>query len=298
MSRVSRQRGSGFTLVELLVVIAIIGVLVALLLPAVQAAREAARRMSCSNNLRQISLATHNFHDSNRFFPPDRITARYVTWSVLILPYLEQGNLFEKWNTTKTYYAHSAEIRQSQIKLYYCPSRRPPKGVSVDDPAKGDTNQNGANLSPGALGDYASSAGVTPPSNWNGAESNGVMILGVQNADRSWSGRTRMAMITDGTSNTTLVGEKHVNIAEFGLRNRGDGSIYNGDWSASWARLGTRAIARSAKDPYNIQFGSYHPGVCQFAMCDGSVRSVPNSISVSILGMLTNREDGQAIPDF
>src|SRR5688500_12419399 len=89
----------GFTLVELLVVIAIIGILIALLLPAVQAAREAARRYQCTNNLKQIGLAMHNYHDINGKFPPSRIArGDYITWAVLILPYMEQQAMYELWN--------------------------------------------------------------------------------------------------------------------------------------------------------------------------------------------------------
>src|SRR5687768_12809756 len=144
----------GFTLVELLVVIAIIGILVALLLPAVQAAREAGRRTQCANNLKQIALATHGVHDAYKFFPASRIDARWPTWAVLILPYVEQAGFADKWNVAQNYYNHPADVREGQIPFYYCPSRRKPVHVSVNDPATGDVNQNGANLSPGALGDY------------------------------------------------------------------------------------------------------------------------------------------------
>src|SRR6186713_297456 len=92
-----QQRRVGFTLVELLVVIAIIGVLVALLLPAVQMAREAARRSSCQNNLRQIGIATHNFHDVQNQLPPVRVSNNHATWFVLIMPYMEQGNIAQLW---------------------------------------------------------------------------------------------------------------------------------------------------------------------------------------------------------
>src|SRR5262245_16032316 len=97
-----RARRSGFTLVELLVVIAIIGVLVALLLPAVQAARESARRMQCSNHLKQIGLAVHGFEDVNKVIPYTRLDTR-ETYAVLLLPYLEQGNLFSQWDMNKQY---------------------------------------------------------------------------------------------------------------------------------------------------------------------------------------------------
>src|SRR5919106_972509 len=95
-----RRTTGGFTLVELLVVIAIIGVLVALLLPAVQAARESARRMQCQNHLKQIGLGIHNFEDTNKTLPHSRYDNRY-TWAVEILPFIEQKALFEQWNLTK-----------------------------------------------------------------------------------------------------------------------------------------------------------------------------------------------------
>ena len=128
-----RRRHGGFTLVELLVVIAIIGVLVALLLPAVQAAREAARRSSCQNNLRQIGLATQNFHDSRNAFPPLRIAGAegWATFWVLIMPYMEQGTLYDRWDLTLKYAQQTVEARQTQIKSYYCPARRPPNTLSV-----------------------------------------------------------------------------------------------------------------------------------------------------------------------
>src|SRR5688572_11114254 len=104
---------SAFTLVELLVVIAIIGVVVALLLPAVQAAREAARRAQCANHLKQLGLAGQNFHDVRLFLPPSRLgnnpsnpDVNWVTWAVIIMPYIEQGNRYEKWNLKLGYENH------------------------------------------------------------------------------------------------------------------------------------------------------------------------------------------------
>ena len=122
-----RLRGKfGFTLVELLVVIAVIGILVALLLPAVQAAREAARRMSCTNNLKQICLALHNYHDTYKVFPPSGIYPQAVTadsWSLQarILPFLEQANLQDliDWNVS---YALQTQVAQTRVPTYFCPS--------------------------------------------------------------------------------------------------------------------------------------------------------------------------------
>src|SRR5262245_41369042 len=109
-----RLSKSGFTLVELLVVIAIIGIPVGLLLPAVQAAREAARRTQCTNNLKQVGLGLHNFHESRKVLPPNRYGYLNPSWPALILPYLERGNEFTKWRLDLDYYDPLNKVAREQ----------------------------------------------------------------------------------------------------------------------------------------------------------------------------------------
>lgn len=119
------DRRRGFTLVELLVVIAIIGILVALLLPAIQAAREAARRSQCTNNLKQISLAAHNFHDSRKGLPPMRISDHQQTFLVLILPYLEETQVASLWDPNRgCFFDQTRQFRTLEIAPYFCPSQQ------------------------------------------------------------------------------------------------------------------------------------------------------------------------------
>src|SRR5436309_10604965 len=150
-----RKRRLGFTLIELLVVIAIISMLVGLLLPAVQKAREAASRLQCANNLKQIGLAMHHYENVYERLPATRLWAGSATWAVLILPFLEQDNLFRQWSLSRNYYDQSPVARLSPVKIYFCPSRRtassaPTASVAGDVPSGG-----GGSHLPGALGDYA-----------------------------------------------------------------------------------------------------------------------------------------------
>jgi prepilin-type N-terminal cleavage/methylation domain-containing protein len=331
-----------FTLVELLVVIAIIGLLIALLLPAVQAARESARRAQCANNLKQIGLSVQTYHDAKKFLPPARIGGGgHATWAALILPYIEQEAAGELWDFSMSYYRQTAAAQQTQVRIYYCPSRRSPPQLSVtgDIPADAPapTGADAVNK-PGALGDYACS--VHHHSDLSGAFSNnppsmyftfasGAMIRtdnrlgpslgpGFQTwtlaAPPDWHHITSLADVLDGTSNTFLVGEKHVRESKFGNRlsgagangstsfngDDGDNCIYNGDHYDTMARVAGPAngLARYPNEPYNYQFGSYHPGSCQFVLCDGSVRAMKNATSGEILSRLVQRRDGLTVTDF
>ena len=152
----SRPGRPGFTLIELLVVIAIISILIGLLLPAVQRVREAANRLSCTNNLKQIGLAMHHHHLTFEKLPPSRVFDTGATWAVVIMPEMEQDNLYRQWNLKLSYAAQNDVARRTPVKNYFCPSRRTstsPPTVSVS----GDLGGSKTNPThyPGALGDYA-----------------------------------------------------------------------------------------------------------------------------------------------
>jgi prepilin-type N-terminal cleavage/methylation domain-containing protein len=289
----SRSR-TAFTLVELLVVIAIIGVLIALLLPAVQKVREAAARSQCANNLKQLGLAVHNYHDNYKGIPHTRRDPR-ETWAVLLLPYLEQDNLYKQWDLTKKYYEQRPEVRQQPLSVYLCPTRRSVSGKVISiatDIEQGTTGP----LVPGACGDYAACAGDPTSINDYHPNHTEVRVNGRKPANGAfWLGGYRpvtFAMITDGLSNTLFIGEKHIPNFRFG--EGPDGSIYNGDHGSGFKRAGVGAPL--AKGPTGSgQFGSYHSDICQFVMGDGSVRAIAVSIDLTNLGRLANREDGEVI---
>jgi prepilin-type N-terminal cleavage/methylation domain-containing protein/prepilin-type processing-associated H-X9-DG protein len=288
----TRKRRCGFTLIELLVVIAIISVLMGLLLPAVQKAREAANRMSCGNNLHQLGLAMHEYHGSYNRLPPTRYMGASATWAVLILPYLEQDNLYTKWNLSRSYYLQSDLARQTAVKSYFCPSRRtstssPTVSQTGDVPSDGSSTAN----FPGALADYAV---VVDPS---GHDMAGKTCKSMGGPFEAQTG-TRFEDFLDGLSNTLLVGEKHVPIDHWG-DGWWDCSTYNGDYYQCSCRAGGPFYPLTT-NPWDQgwKFGSMHTHVVQFVFADGHVQALPDTINPYTLELLTLRNDGQIIPEY
>jgi prepilin-type N-terminal cleavage/methylation domain-containing protein len=299
----AKSRRSGFTLIELLVVIAIIAILIALLVPAVQKVREAAARTQCANNLKQIGLGFHTYHDVFKSFPPGRIDQNGgADWCVFLLPYIEQAALFKEWDMKKLYYAQSPAMVQAQVPTFYCPGRRTAADNMLS--ISGDMGV------PGALGDYGVCDGDDSSDHvYNEMSANGAIILSSYGdgpgVATQWHSLTNMDSITDGTSNTFLVGEKHVILGKFGVGGdvngtefHGDGSIYNSDpenINASRVASPSCPLAISATTTFNRQFGSWHKDICQFVMCDGSVHAIAVSIDVENYRRLGVRNDGLPI---
>jgi prepilin-type N-terminal cleavage/methylation domain-containing protein len=311
MTLAARNRLGGFTLIELLVVIAIVGILIALLVPAVQKARESAARIQCANNLKQLGIAVHMHHGTHKALPAASLGGDgEVSWAVLLLPYIEQGPLFRSWDLRLryTYYRHPPNVVGAQVPVYYCPSRRSSPQFSVT----GDTRSPWGG-SPGGLGDYAGNGGNTTAV-WNDPRSGpGVFLyadttFGPGDTVAGWTELGRFADITDGLSSTLLIGEKHVVMGQFGQYAIGDNSIYNGDDIRTIVRVAGRQIpgpidrplAASPTDSFRAEerFGSYHSGVCQFVLCDGSVQAVRTSISIDTLTRLAVKNDGLPVIDF
>jgi prepilin-type N-terminal cleavage/methylation domain-containing protein/prepilin-type processing-associated H-X9-DG protein len=341
-----RAARTGFTLIELLVVIAIIAVLIGLLVPAVQKVREAANRMKCSNNLKQIGLAMHNYHDTYQKLPATYLRQDWVTWAVLILPYLEQQNAFRLWDTQLRYYDQpnlgnpTLDPTPRSVPVYFCPSRRGPDvglslavGTNQDMPSSPGVAGYPVPLThrPGGLGDYASCNGTVDSLDGNGALGIGVVVTAVKRDGSpvtaagltamyqqppgtritQWISQTSLTTIMDGTSNTLLVGEKHIRPANRWGKDE-DRSIYNGQWARIFRRMAGVGPAPNLRfplvtDPNDSwasqtpiretfqRFGSSHPGVCQFVFCDGSVRTVSNNVNDTTLSRLAERSDGQVL---
>jgi prepilin-type N-terminal cleavage/methylation domain-containing protein/prepilin-type processing-associated H-X9-DG protein len=309
-------RRRGFTLIELLVVIAIIAVLIALLLPAVQAARAAAKRIQCTNNLKQLGLAMHNYHGAIGTFPIGRTGIRRPagdpgypgdasganhrrTWAWMILPYIEQTALFQAINFSLPYNNHAQDTAlRSLTAMYVCPAD--PNMVTLDT---------------GGYPVYKASYMV----NWGNATYNqasannpynNVYFAGAPFAlDRSFGVET----ITDGTSNTLLAGEVKIAVPN-GTSQDHRGDVFNDDYNCTMFMAYTapnsvvpdqvqsycvypfaqNAPCTSKAPPYNAA-RSYHSGGVNTLIADGSVRFVKDSISVATWQALSTTQGGEVI---
>jgi prepilin-type N-terminal cleavage/methylation domain-containing protein/prepilin-type processing-associated H-X9-DG protein len=310
-------RKPAFTLIELLVVIAIIGILIALLLPAVQKIREAAARIQCQNNLKQLGLAIHNYHDTSNSLPPARVGRdAYATWPVLIAPYVEQQNFANLWDITRIYHQQNPLARTTTLKIFFCPTRRSPMTSpgSENLDATGTTDGNGGFES--ACGDYACCDG----DGWhrNEAKASGAMIAPILTNPNvgdnnpyparitGFRSVTNFNAISDGLSNTLLIGEKHVRHGGLGLASNGDDAYYSGynydtaQRSAGWyidsSGRQNKPLMKPDDAASTIRFGSWHTGSCNFVFCDGSVHPLPVNIDINVLRNLAVRNDGNPVP--
>jgi len=295
----------GFTLVELLVVIAIIGVLIGLLLPAVQMARASARRTQCTSHLKQIGLAIHNFHDTRKFIPPSRPADGFLTWHVTLMPYMELDNLADRLRWNLPYDQQDPVALRTPVPIYVCPSRRPANDISEFEKRQKPV---------GVCGDYAGNAGSVLGNkgytiNFGfDSDANGVFNSGfpddnpvVNGVLQKIRGRYSFSSIRDGLSHTLFVGEKAVNSRKMnrpgGL---GDGCMYNGDEPGVCMRVGGPLFGlaknRFPQPPQTwTVFGSFHPQIVNFTVGDGSVQAVSVNIDDKTYGHLCNREDGVAL---
>jgi len=309
------RRNFAFTLVELLVVISIIGILVSLLLPAVQAAREASRRMSCQNNLKQIGLASQMHADAHKHLPTGGWGNRWIGdpefgfgvlqpggWVFNVLPFLEQGNVrkIAEGVPLANRGIAIADMMQKPVGTLNCPGRRGPELypytsslVPRNAPlprrvAKSDYAINGGSvkINSGPGPDNTSPASIQSYL-WPDTDVfNGVSVV-----------RSKMGFqgITDGLSNTYLVGEKYVNLSDPNGDGGDDQSMYMG-CDADIRRWGSLVpLFDGSNVPTKDAFGSRHSSGCSFVMCDGSVHSISYSVDIHVHELLCNRRDGEVV---
>jgi prepilin-type N-terminal cleavage/methylation domain-containing protein len=293
-----KRTARGFTLIELLVVIAIIAVLIALLLPAVQQAREAARRTQCRSSLKQIGLALHNYLDTATSLPPGWIGVNAVGqpdvnggngwgWASRILPQMDQTPLFQSINFSLPLMdAAHATIRTRMLPIYRCPSDAGPDIFTMTDSSNNPLTQLGTANYVGSFGTSDIDNCVGQPAPFRCAGEGGL----------SHNSCVRLSEFTDGTSNTYIAGEHRSN-QQLG-------------WHSTWAGVvpgGSDAIVRilgtadhTPNNPLNHidDFSSFHVGGAHFVMGDGSVRFISTNISATVFMGLATRNGGEITGEF
>lgn len=310
MSRARR----GFTLIELLVVIAIIAVLIALLLPAVQQAREAARRSACINNLKQLALALHNYHDNYKMFPPGKVTIGAccgtksgTNWAISILPYIDQAPLYQRYNFS-LYNESSANqyVNQQRLPIHMCPSDM--NARSANKPASGP----GSGLLY-SMSSYRCVGGKTNAAGWWDNEqwtsiSGGMRWRGVLHAiGRKGLAPEGMHSIIDGSSSTLMLGEYHTQTSV----RRGTFWAYSyTSYNSSDISIGQprtlipdydRCVAIGGAGGSNAckrGWGSFHIGGIHFALCDGSVRFISTNINMNTLASMATVQGSEVVGTF
>ncbi len=296
------NRRHAFTLIELLVVIAIIAILVALLLPAVQQAREAARRSSCKNNLKQIGLALHNYHDTHNTFPPGGIhsgtAANQVGWTVFILPNIEQGPLYDLCNFEIGNFGNADNaVNRTRVDTFHCPSATL---MFENNSTVLFTTHYYGNGGPKHFDGDAMTYSCTPA-----AECSTTTLLAhggySQHGIFSRNSRINFRDILDGTSNTIAVFE-----SSFTRTNTNQPNVHFRRWargSSGTASGGYKNVlhppnARTyngSSDFNDVSMGSNHKGGCQVVMGDGAVKFISDNVNIALLKATASRDGGEAV---
>jgi prepilin-type N-terminal cleavage/methylation domain-containing protein len=295
----------GFTLVELLVVIAIIGILVSLLLPAIQAAREAARRTQCQNNLKQIGVAIQSHLDTHKAFPMGRnkTDQKAVSWAYYLLPFMEENTIYSSWVSTATADdPQNTATMRTPVQVYACPSRRR---------AAADRNFDNNDQPPKVLGvasliDYAANAGLDVYTGVPSKDESAKEFGAYSRADSGpiFSGSHISARhVEDGLSKTIAIAEKHMppvpaNTApEMEHYAIGDTAAISGDDPFTTFRCTKNGMASNADDTDKSKFGSPHPGMVQSIFLDCHVRGLRSDIDTAVLQALSTIGGGEMVAD-